>query len=185
MKTVNSSVRIIKIALLLLMPITPMAIPILFLKLETTTSTDDDRVYIKTVFDEKLFKKSHFDSVLMGILTASAAIVAISFTITQIIISNISQKYSPKILEIYIQKSSPYVAFVTLILTTSGAASLLFLYHIIMPQLVAVFTPVLMVIFLISLYLFTNNLKLIFHIISPYYIMEDIKEMVLKNMVDD
>ncbi len=192
---------VIKGSLIFLIILTSVVIPISFFELQIievvenievkNETTGINKVENKTsisydiIFNYELWKNSDFKTFLIGILSSSAAIVAIAFTITQIIVSNVSQKYSPKILDVYFKKANPMSSFVALILTVAGAATLLSIYNSVAPQLIVIFSTVIISGFLISLILFTVNFKMIFRVISPYYFMEDIKDLIMENITGE
>lgn len=71
----------------------------------------------KLVINENFLQNLNFTQILIGISTALAAILAIVFAFSQVILSNISDKYTPYILGKYKEDKMTYLTFLIFITT--------------------------------------------------------------------
>jgi len=113
------------------------------------------------------FNKLPITAILSTIAGALAAILAIVFAISQIIISNLSERYSPYILEKY--EKDPRTTrtlffFVTVIVSS---ISLLFVNAYLRPVISFAFLSLLLFLFVYSFHLFIKYFCFLFEIINP------------------
>ena len=85
-------------------------------------------VYLGGIQHAVAFYPESFDvqgayALLAGILSASAAVLAISFALNQIVLSNISQRYSSRLIEWY--TGQPTDVFTAFVLMVAASAALL------------------------------------------------------------
>lgn len=189
MKTLQVT-RVIVPALVVLMIATAIFTSTIFF----VKSVDEQRLIgnnTKTVtvtkisFNSDLWKKIDVKTLLTGILSAAAAIAAVAFTITQYIISNVIQRYTPRILDIYFEKANPASSFVLLVVVVGISTAMLLLLDGLVDYLALIITVIIVEAFLFSLILFARNFELMFRVISPMNFMEDLKDMVIENIKGD
>ena len=118
-------------------------------------------------FNDELFNKLPITAILSTIAGALAAILAIVFAISQIIISNLSERYSPYILERY--KNDPKTmrtlfGFVTVI---TLSILLLFVNTFLTPAISFMLLSTLLFGFVYSFSLFIKYFQFMFEIINP------------------
>ena len=141
-------------------------------------SVFDGRTYT-VVFDTESFGAQDTSTLLAGILTASAAILAISFTVNQVVLSSISQKYSSRLVESYAKRHP--ASFVAFVLTVAGSAVLLLANDSLYAWTTA-FAWALTVFFLVALLFFAREFRHMMRVVSPYNFIEDAREKVLASM---
>jgi len=146
--------------------------------------TTDDSSDIKTTlyFDAEKWKQFDQSSLLMGILTASAAIAAIAFTITQMLISHISEKYSPYVLDVYVKRTNSNVPFLILIFVITSSTILLLISDLIMDSFSLMLILATVEFFIYSLISFVKNFFNVFRAINPLEFMNDMAQIVVENM---
>ena len=83
------------------------------------------QMYTATLYPEP-FGGQNGSALLVGILSASAAILAITFTLNQIVMSNVSQKYSFRLVRRSTKK--PTQAFEALVYTVTGSVAVLLVH---------------------------------------------------------
>lgn len=83
------------------------------------------------VFSEEVFGDLPISSILSTIIGAAASILAIVFAISSLIISNISERYSPHILKVYEEEAPTKRTLLSFVLITAFSMILLFLYQLI------------------------------------------------------
>ena len=117
---------------------------------------------------------------LVGILSASAAILAISFTLNQVILSNVSQRYSSRIVESHAE--APTKAFGAFVFMVLGSAALL-LVHDYLPAWSAAGTVLIPTLGLfVALWFFTRGFIHMKRIMSPHSFIEDARRSILEDM---
>lgn len=141
-------------------------------------SVFDGRTYT-VVFDTESFGAQDTSTLLVGILTASAAILAISFTVNQVVLSSISQKYSSRLVESYAKRHP--VSFVAFVLTVAGSAVLLLARDSLYAWTTA-FAWALTAFFLVALLFFAREFMHMMRVVSPYNFIEDAREKILASM---
>ena len=121
-------------------------------------------------------------SIKIGILTASASILAIAFVVTQIIISHASEKYSPFVIDLYWKDWYTKIAFISLIIITAVCAIFAGIQYT-TESIPIDFLIVISIIggFLISLTFFTWHFYQLFKIVNPISLIGQLKILFDKN----
>lgn len=128
-------------------------------------------------FDSGSFEAQDTPVLLAGMLAGSAAILAISFTLNQVVLSNISQRYSSKLVESYTK--NPAIAFVAFVMMVAGSAALLLAYNSLPPWLAACFVLALTSGFFVALWFFAKEFMRMMLVMSPYGFIEDARKKIL------
>ena len=128
-------------------------------------------------FDSEAFAAQDTSALLAGVLTASAAILAISFTINQVVMSSMSQKYSSKLVEPHAKKHA--ASFAAFVLMVAGSAALLLAHGSLYPWIAAYLVLALTVCFFAALWLFARDFMRMVRIASPYNFIKDAQEQIL------
>ena len=142
-------------------------------------SVFDGQTYAVT-FDSDAFEAHDTATLLVGILTASAAILAIWFTLNQMVLSNMAQKYSSKLVESYTKK--PSSVFMGFVLIVAGSASLLFGHSSLPAWFAAYAVLVLTAGFVAILWFFVREFMYMKLVVSPYNFINDAQEKILADM---
>ena len=120
-------------------------------------------------------------ALLAGVLSASAAILAISFTLNYVVLSNISQRYSSRLVESYTgQLAGVFVAFVSMV---AFSAALLLALNLLPAWLAASAVLVLTVYLFVALWFFARGFIHMMRVISPHNFIKDAQEKILAEMV--
>ena len=143
------------------------------------TSPFDGRAYA-AAFDSESFEAQDASALLAGTLAASAAILAISFTVNQVVLSSVSQKYSSRLVESYAKK--PAVSFAAFVLTVAGSAALLLVHNSPHAWIGAYFVWALAAGFFTALCFFALEFTRMMRVVSPYSFIEDAKKKILAGM---
>lgn len=139
----------------------------------------DGQMYAVT-FNQEPLEGADTSALMVGILSASAAILAISFTLNQVILSNVSQRYSSRIVELHAK--APTKAFGAFVLMVSGSATLL-LVHDSLPALFAVYTVMFITFCLfVALCIFTRGFIHMKQVMSPHSFIKGAQLEILANM---
>lgn len=83
------------------------------------------------VFSEEVFGDLPISSILSTIVGAAASILAIVFAISNLIVSNISERYTPHILQVYEEEAPTKRTLLSFVVITAFSMILLFLYQLI------------------------------------------------------
>lgn len=131
-------------------------------------------------FNEQKWEKNDYFTLVSAILTASGAILAISFLITQLVISNISQNYSINALDRYLKMKHPHYVFSGWIMLVAFSAVTLFILNFI--SIFSSFIISLIIIngFIISLMLLGKQYQDMMKLVNPYDFVDDIKHTTLE-----
>jgi len=131
-------------------------------------------------FNEPKWKENDYFTLTSAILTASGAILAISFFITQMVISNIGQNYSINALDTYLKTKHPHYVFSAWIILVAFSAVTLFILNFI--SIFSSFIISLIIIngFMISLILFVKQYQNMMKLVNPYDFVDDIKYTILE-----
>lgn len=113
-------------------------------------------------------------------LSASAAILAISFTLNQVIMSNISQRYSSRIVESYM--GAPTAAFATFVFMVIGSATLLLVHDYRPAWSAAGAVLLLMPGLLAALWFFADGFIHMRRVMSPHSFIEDARRRIVADM---
>lgn len=143
------------------------------------TSPFDGRAYA-AAFDSESFEAQDASALLAGTLAASAAILAISFTVNQVVLSSVSQRYSSRLVESYAKK--PAVSFAAFVLTVAGSAALLLVHNSPHAWIGAYFVWALAAGFFAALCFFAWEFTRMMRVVSPYSFVEDAKKKLLAGM---
>ena len=139
----------------------------------------DGRAYT-VEFDSESFEAQDASALLAGTLAASAAILAISFTVNQVVLSSVSQRYSSMLVESYAKK--PAVSFAAFVLTVAGSAALLLVHSSPHAWIGAYFVWALAAGFFAALCFFALEFTRMMRVVSPYSFIEDAKKKLLAGM---
>lgn len=140
------------------------------------TSAFDGRAYA-AAFDSESFEAQDASALLAGTLAASAAILAISFTVNQVVLSSVSQRYSSGLVESYAKK--PAASFAAFVLTVAGSAALLLVHNSPHAWIGAYFVWALAAGFFAALCFFAWEFTRMVRVVSPYSFVEDAKKRIL------
>ena len=143
-------------------------------------------VYLGGIQHAVAFYPESFDvqgayALLAGILSASAAVLAISFALNQIVLSNISQRYSSRLVEWY--TGQPTDVFTAFVLMVAASAALLLALNSLPAWLAAPAVLFLTVHLFASLWLFARGFIRMMRVISPYNFIKYTQEKILAEMV--
>lgn len=142
---------------------------------EIQTSTREMIVGNQTVFVENkivVFKDDEFESlpvtsILGPIVGASASILAIVFAISNLIISSISEKYTPHILNVYEKEAPTTKTFYSFLFISGFSIILLFAYRLVPPMASFILLISTLTSFVIALFLLMNYFFYMFKIVNP------------------
>lgn len=126
-------------------------------------------------FNEQKWEKNDYFTLISAILTASGAILAISFFITQMVISNISQNYSINALDRYLKTKHPHYVFSAWIILVAFSAIALFMLNFIPVFSSFIISLIIINGFIISLILFMRQYHDMMKLVNPYDFIDDIK----------
>ncbi|MGY5148620.1 MAG: hypothetical protein ACW9W3_00985 [Candidatus Nitrosopumilus sp. bin_68KS] len=133
-------------------------------------------------FNEQKWENNDFFNVIATILTASGAILAISFFITQMVISNIGQNYSINALDSYLKKKHPHYVFSAWIIIVAFSSLSLFVLNFVPIYTSFIISLVIINGFSISLILFVRQYHDMMKLVNPYDFMDDIMETVFEHI---
>ena len=141
------------------------------------TSIVEDKVL---VFNEKAFDDLPITSILSAIVGAAASILAIVFAISNLIVSNISERYTPHILKVYEEEAPTRRTLLSFVLVTALSMILLFLYRFI-PSAVSFMLLVSTITgFVITLILLIDYFFYMFKILNPLKFSDVLKNKTLQ-----
>lgn len=143
------------------------------------TSTVEDRVL---VFDEEAFDDLPISSILGAITGAAASILAIVFAISNLIISNISEKYTPHILDVYEEEAPTKKTLYSFVLVAAFSVVLLFVYQFIPSAVSFILSVTTITGFVIALALLMDYFTYMFKIINPLKFGEVLKNKTLQHV---
>lgn len=183
-----SEKTVISIALVVLMIITGIVIIVSFLTLneysvqvvENGVVHNESRYYLS--INKESWKQLESNNLLLGILTASAAIVAISFTIIQMLTTDLEGKYGSYAKSFLIIK--PNIPFLSLILVMAGSSMMLFILHSLDPVVSLFLILALLEGFIFSLILYVQNYYDLFRLNNPFAIIDEIRNRITQNMTE-
>ena len=132
-------------------------------------------------FYPESFDAQGASALLAGILSASAAVLAISFALNQIVLSNISQRYSSRLVEWY--TGQPTDVFTAFVLMVAASAALLLALNSLPAWLAAPAVLALTLGLFAALWLFARGFMHMMRVISPHRFLEGAKEKILAEMV--
>ena len=119
-------------------------------------------------------------ALLAGMLSASAAILAISFTLNYVVLSNVSQRYSSRLVESYTEQlAGVFAAFVSMV---AFSAALLLALGLLPAWFAAPAVLALTVWFFAALWLFARGFIHMMRVVSPHN-FKDAQEKILAEMV--
>lgn len=118
-------------------------------------------------FNVDLFNKLPITAILSTIAGALAAILAIVFAISQIIISNLLERYSPYILKRYKNDSKTMRTLFGFVMVITFSVLLLFVNAFLPPTISFMLLSALLFGFVVSFYLFIKYFHFMFEIINP------------------
>ncbi|MFZ2497669.1 hypothetical protein [Methanosarcina sp.] len=116
------------------------------------------------------------------ILSSSSTILAIVFAISQISITSISEKYTPYILNEYIENINTKISFFGLIITVIASTLLLYLNELLSATTNYIWSIFLISIFLLSLAHLTKYFHFVFGLINPLNFSSIMSHTILKNV---
>lgn len=136
----------------------------------------------KIPFNYCLWHKMDVETLLTGILTSAAAIVAVAFTITQYTISDIIKRYTPRILDVYTREVNFGESFILLMFVVGLSAASLFLIDALEEWVALVILLIIVEVFLYSLILFAKSFELLFMVMYPITFLTSLKDMTMENI---
>lgn len=139
-------------------------------------SVFDDHAYTVS-FDSKAFEAQDTTALLTGMFAASAAILAVSFTLNQIVLSNISQRYSSRLVDSYAGK--PSKIFAAFVLMVAGSAGLMLVHNSLPAWLAACAVLTLVAGLFAALVYFARGFMHMVLVISPHNFIEDARKKIL------
>lgn len=128
-------------------------------------------------FDSEAFEAQDTTALLTGMFAASAAILAVSFTLNQIVLSNISQRYSSRLVDSYAGK--PSKIFAAFVLMVAGSAGLLLVHSSLPAWLAACAVLTLVAGLFAALVYFARGFMHMVLVISPHNFIEDARKKIL------
>lgn len=128
------------------------------------TSIVEDK---ELVFDEKAFGDLPITSILSAVVGAAASILAIVFAISNLIISNISERYTPHILKVYEEEAPTRRTLLGFVAVAALSTILLLLYQFIPPVVSFVLLVSAITGFVIVLVLLIDYFFYMFKILNP------------------
>ena len=134
------------------------------------------------LFSEQNLEENNLTIFLTSILTASSAILAISFFITQTTISNLWQNYSVGALKEFLQTKHIYQIFFVWIILVVFASVITLLLNFITIFWSFVASIFIMDVFIFSLLLFTKQYYNMISISNPYNFIDTIKASILEHI---
>jgi len=132
-------------------------------------------------FYPESFDTQDASALLAGILSASAAVLAISFALNQIVLSNISQRYSSRLIEWY--TGQPTDVFTAFVLMVAASAALLLALNSLPAWLASAAVLALTLGLFAALWIFARGFMHMMRVISPHKFLEGAKEKILAEMV--
>ena len=132
----------------------------------------NDERYSHCAYDETSWSIQNLYNVIGGILTASAAILAITFIITEVVITNISKRYSPRVLDRYLKQRTSHAVFYAWILMATFSALFLFSLDIATPLSGFIMTLILVNGFVVSLILFVEHYHKMIKVVNPFTLID-------------
>lgn len=162
------------------------AILIFYVEQIQITTTQNKTTVSKTIliltFNDKSWNNFVAKELLIGILGAAAVIVAVAFTITQLMISNIGERFTPHALEMYFQKNHHNAPFYYLIMVVASSTILLMTLDNIPSWIECIFITIVVELFLWSLVVFIKNYHDIFRVINPVTFLDYLKDETMKDI---
>jgi len=121
-------------------------------------------------------------TVIAGILTASAAILAITFIITEVVITNISKNYSTHVLDRYLKQATSHGVFYAWILLATFSA--IFLFALDISNSVTGFMMALILVdgFIFSLILFVEHYHKMIQVVNPFTLIDVMGDEGIENI---
>lgn len=131
-----------------------------------TDETEYDSIHC--MFNEESWQKNNAFNIIAGILTASAAILAITFIITEVIISNISRNYSSHILDNFLKQLTTHSVFYAWIIMATLSAMALFFIDVL--DITTLFIVMILLVdgFVLSLALFVKHYHIMIQVVNPF-----------------
>lgn len=173
--------------IVILMIITAIFTPVLFFinnSLEQSCiEANENFVNLKKIpFNYCLWKKIDILTILTGILASAAGIVAVAFTITQYTISNIIQRYTPRILDVYTREVNFGESFIFLMFVVGLSTATLLLIDVLEEWITLTIMLIIVEVFLYSLILFSKSFELLFRVMYPMTFLTSLKTMTMENI---
>jgi len=170
-----------------LMIITAIFTPVLFFinnSLEQSCiEANENFVNLKKIpFNYCLWEKIDISTILTGILASAAGIVAVAFTITQYTISNIIQRYTPRILDVYAREVNFGESFIFLMFVVGLSTATLLLIDALEEWITLTIMLIIVEVFLYSLILFSKSFELLFSVMYPMTFLTSLKTMTMENI---
>ena len=120
-------------------------------------------------------------ALLAGMLSASAAILAISFTLNYVVLSNVSQRYSSRLVGSYTGRlAGVFVAFVSMV---AFSAALLLAINLLPAWLAASAVLAIAVCFFAAVWLFARGFIHMMRVVSPHNFIKDAQDKIVADMV--
>jgi len=176
------NIKYVKIIVYTLMTISAILANFTFLTYETVNLENGSELEI-IVFNEQSWNLVDSSAILVGIISASAAIVAIGFSINHLTVTKLFESYASKQFGIYFKKQKIFHVFIILIMIIIGGSILLLFNESIKPPLWSYFFITSLVIgFIFSLGLFFESFYSTFRLINKFDIIDDLKEIIIEKI---
>jgi len=142
-------------------------------------SVTKNEMQVSVLINQNIWDKFDSKDLLLGILTASAAILAISFTIIQLLVSNFDEKYGGYAKSfLNVKPNTPFLAMI-LVITSS---SIMLFTQSLNELLALILTLAVMEGFIFSLILYARNYYDLFRLMNPLSFIDEIGDTVTQNM---
>lgn len=132
------------------------------------------------VFRDELFENFTMSSVLAPIIGASASVLAIVFAISNLVISNISERYSPYVLRLHEEEGPTKKTLYSFVVVVGFSVILLFLCRLIPPVISFTFFMLNLSGFVFALFLLLEYFSYMFRIINPLKFGDILKNRTLE-----
>lgn len=136
----------------------------------------------KIIFNESLWDKVDQHDVILGIITTSAAIVAIGFSINHITYSKIFDKYASPSFQEFFDSQQLFDSYLALILIIVFSTILLLAIYVLAPTLEFLFLLILVNGFIYSLGLFYEAFHKTFVLLNKFEIIKFVTNTVITRL---
>lgn len=139
------------------------------------------------IFNDFNEHMSNVNNMLLAIIGASATILAIVFTLSQFILSNVAKKYSPKVFEEYENNPDSFKLFIFYIIIISVSLFFFLTNDKLTAPLEGIYFFVLSFIifmFIISFILLIRYIEMLFLYVNPFKYGDYKESLIIKDMVE-
>lgn len=136
----------------------------------------------KIIFNESLWNKVDQHDVILGIITTTAAIVAIGFSINHITYSKIFDNFSSRSFQEFFDSQHLFDSYLALILIIVFSIILLVVVNVIPSTLGFLFLTILVIGFIYSLALFYEAFHKTFRLLNKFEVIEEVTNRIIVRM---